>query len=71
MQGLKSELQAANFIAERCREMPGQVHVLALGPLTNLALAFQLDPQLASNMVCSAVMLDCLAVLKSAWILDC
>ena len=51
LQGLKQELSAAHFIVETCRAQPGQIHVLALGPLTNLALAFQLDPQLAQNMV--------------------
>lgn len=55
LQGLKNELNAAQFIVDKCRELPGQVHVLALAPLTNLALAFQLDPQLASNMVRAAL----------------
>ena len=28
---------------------PNEIHLLAIGPLTNLAVAFQLDPHIASK----------------------
>ena len=34
---------AANFLVRKVREFPGEVTLLALGPLTNLALAVRLD----------------------------
>ncbi|WP_190821027.1 nucleoside hydrolase [Saccharopolyspora pogona] len=37
---------AAELIARRARENPGVLHLLAVGPLTNLATALQLDPEL-------------------------
>jgi purine nucleosidase len=39
---------AANFLIRKVREYPGQVSIIATGPLTNLALAQRLDPQFAS-----------------------
>ena len=33
------------------RAHPGEISVLALGPLTNIALAMQLDAQLAPQLV--------------------
>lgn len=39
---------AANFLIRKVREFPGQVSIIATGPLTNLALAQRLDPQFAS-----------------------
>lgn len=42
---------AAEFIVRMAAEHPGQVTVLALGPLTNLALALHLDPSLPEKLV--------------------
>jgi len=38
---------AANFLIRKVHEFPGQVSIIATGPLTNLALAQRLDPQFA------------------------
>ncbi len=50
-QGVAASLTAAQFLVEECARRPGQVTVLALGPLTNLAMAMQLDPAFTDNMV--------------------
>jgi inosine-uridine nucleoside N-ribohydrolase len=43
-----ADLIAANFMIQAVRAHPGEVSILATGPLTNLALAQRLDPELAS-----------------------
>lgn len=37
---------AARFLVERARERPGELSLLAVGPLTNVALALALEPDL-------------------------
>jgi purine nucleosidase len=39
---------AANFLVRQVRAHPGQVTIIAAGPMTNLALAARLDPQFSS-----------------------
>jgi purine nucleosidase len=41
------ETPAAQFIVERIVAAPGQISLVAVGPLTNLALALRLEPRLA------------------------
>ena len=41
-------LDAAHFIVEQLRAAPGEITLIAVGPLTNLALALDIDPGIAS-----------------------
>lgn len=43
--GKPIEQSAADFLIEQARHYPGEVTVVALGPLTNLALVCSLDPK--------------------------
>ncbi|MGQ0572356.1 MAG: nucleoside hydrolase [Armatimonadota bacterium] len=42
--------RAAELIVERIMAAPGEITVLALGPLTNLALAASLEPRIVQNV---------------------
>ncbi|KAJ0028098.1 hypothetical protein Pint_35998 [Pistacia integerrima] len=46
----KCDKSASEFLVEKVSEYPGEVSVLALGPLTNLALAIKRDSSFASKV---------------------
>ncbi|XP_050388148.1 probable uridine nucleosidase 2 [Argentina anserina] len=48
--GKPIEQSATSFLVEQAKLYPGKVTVVALGPLTNIALAIQLDPAFAKNI---------------------
>jgi len=43
--GRAGSLTAAQFMVEQARNMPGQLTIIAVGPMTNLATAIRLDPE--------------------------
>nr|GMD46232.1 probable uridine nucleosidase 1 [Ipomoea batatas] len=46
----KTEKSASDFLVDKVSEFPGEVSILALGPLTNLALAVKKDSSFASKV---------------------
>ena len=63
LQGRKIDKTAARFIADTINSDPGNVTVLALGPLTNIAMAFQVSPDVAKNIVSSSYRMACARML--------
>ena len=45
--GAPVEISAAQFIVEQARAHPGEVTLVPVGPLTNIALALRLEPRIA------------------------
>ncbi len=50
------EEHAVDFIIRTVMANPGEIHLLAIGPLTNIALAMVKDPRLASNLAHLTIM---------------
>jgi len=48
--GQKQELSAAIFLARAFAQAPGEITLVAVGPLSNLAAAIAIDPTFASNV---------------------
>ncbi|KQJ91584.1 probable uridine nucleosidase 2 isoform X2 [Brachypodium distachyon] len=46
----KAEQTAAQFLVDKVSQSPGEVSVLALGPLTNIALAIKMDPSFVTKV---------------------
>ncbi|MGI2295383.1 nucleoside hydrolase [Paenibacillus sp. GXUN7292] len=47
---------AAQFIVRKANEMPGEITLVTLGRLTNVALALELDPELPSKLKKTVIM---------------
>lgn len=48
--GPTTEESAADYLVRQAAERPGEIVVIAIGPMTNLALAIQRDPAFATNV---------------------
>jgi len=50
------DMSAAQYLVEKTRQMPGEISICAVGPLTNLARALEIDPTIAERVKCVSVM---------------
>jgi len=57
-----ADASAAEFIARAARERPGQITLIATGPLTNVALALAMDRSLAGRLAEIVIMGGAIAV---------
>lgn len=48
--GAPIDQSAANFIIEQVMSQPGEITLVPIGPLTNIALALRLEPRIAHNV---------------------
>lgn len=55
-------MEAADFIVQKAQELEGELTLVTLGPLTNVALALQKDPQLPRRVKRVVSMGGCLTV---------
>ncbi|WP_169054308.1 nucleoside hydrolase [Nitratireductor sp. XY-223] len=49
-------LDAADYLIEKTKEMPGEIDICAVGPLTNLARALERDPSIAERVKSVCIM---------------
>ena len=56
VEGSAESIDAADWIYQQAREAPGEITMLTVGPVTNLAIAFQRYPDLAALLECVVVM---------------
>ncbi|MBP3761526.1 MAG: nucleoside hydrolase [Ruminococcus sp.] len=49
-QGICQEMPAVDFILETVKNNPDEIEIVALGPVTNIALAIQQDPETMSHV---------------------
>ena len=54
--GTPSDKNGADFIIEIARKYTGKLEILSLGPLTDVALALEKSPEIASAIACVTVM---------------
>ena len=58
---------AAKFIIEKAAAHPGELSLIAIGPLTNIARALQMDPRLADRIIDLTTMGGMLDTSRSDW----
>lgn len=58
-QGKAVDMHAAQFIVEQVMAAPGEITLVAVGPLTNVALALHLKPEIAKHLQEIVVMGGC------------
>ena len=56
IRGKKHALDAADYIIETCRAHPGEITLCPVGPLTNIAIALQRDPDLVKYVKSVVIM---------------